>query len=43
MANAQEPTVFALFVHPEHEGQGIGRLLMVETERWLFAQGCQEI
>ncbi len=25
MANAQEPTVFALFVHPEHEGQGIGR------------------
>ena len=43
MANAQEATVFALFVRPECEGKGAGRRLMAETEEWLFAQGCKEI
>nr|WP_169148833.1 GNAT family N-acetyltransferase [Azoarcus sp. TTM-91] len=43
MANAAQATVFALFVHPDHEGRGLGRRLMAEAERWLFACGCAEI
>ncbi len=43
MANATDATVFALFVRPEYEGIGVGRLLMNEAEKWLFAQGCGEI
>jgi len=43
MANAAEATVFALFVRPAHEGHGLGRRLMEEAERWLFARGCEEI
>lgn len=41
MADAQEASVFALFVAPGHENQGLGRRLMREAEAWLFAQGCQ--
>lgn len=43
MADAAEQTVFALFVRPGHEGQGLGRRLMAAAEDWLFAQGCEEI
>ena len=43
MADASEATVFAMFVQPEYAGRGLGRRLMAESERWLFAQGCEEI
>ncbi|KIA79384.1 hypothetical protein QR66_16275 [Chromobacterium piscinae] len=44
MADAEEATVFAMFVLPEYEGRGIGRLLMREAEAWLFHdKGCEEI
>ncbi|OTP68840.1 Histone acetyltransferase HPA2 [Caballeronia sordidicola] len=43
MANATEATIFAVFVRPEYEGIGIGRLLMREAEQWLSTRGCGEI
>ncbi|WP_349571100.1 GNAT family N-acetyltransferase [Azotobacter salinestris] len=36
MADASKATVFAMFVHPRHEGRELGRLLMNEAEEWLF-------
>jgi GNAT superfamily N-acetyltransferase len=36
MADAQEGTVFAMFVRPGYEGRGLGRLLMAEAEAFLF-------
>src|SRR4030095_2243238 len=32
MANAPEATVFAMFVRPEFEGRGLGRILMQAAE-----------
>lgn len=43
MANADEGTVFAMFVRPGYERQGLGRRLMGEAEGWLFSRGWQEI
>ena len=43
MANAEEATVWAMFVRPEYEGRGIGRELMRLAEEWLFSRGCGEI
>jgi len=43
MADAARATVFAMFVRPDFEGRGLGRRLLTEAERWLFAQGCREI
>ncbi|MDR5813602.1 GNAT family N-acetyltransferase [Caballeronia sp. LZ033] len=43
MANAADATIFALFVRPEYEGIGVGRLLMNAAEQWLFSQACGEI
>lgn len=43
MANATEKTIFALFVLPDYEGRGLGRLLMKQAEQWLWSQGCQAI
>jgi len=43
MANAQNASVFALFVRPGHEGKSIGRHLMAQVESWLFQQGCATI
>lgn len=43
MADAALGTVFALFVRPGYEGRGLGRALLAEAERWLFARGWDEV
>ena len=42
MVDAEEATVFALFVRPDFEGQGLGRALLETAERWLAEQGVSE-
>ncbi|WPF82872.1 GNAT family N-acetyltransferase [Sanguibacter sp. 4.1] len=42
MVDAEEATVFALFVRPDVEGQGLGRALLETAERWLAEQGVSE-
>lgn len=36
MANNDEGCVFGMFVRPQFEARGLGRLLMAEAERFLF-------
>ncbi|QLH62336.1 GNAT family N-acetyltransferase [Serratia symbiotica] len=43
MADADNATIFALFVEPGFEGQNLGRNLMNEAEKWLAEMGCQQI
>ena len=43
IALPREATLWALFVDPEYDGQGIGSTLLKTAEDWLFAQGCTEI
>ncbi len=43
MADAEQGTIFAMFVRPGYENRGAGRALMRETEEWLFSQGRDEI
>lgn len=43
MADADSATVFALFVEPGFERQGIGRNLLDEAEKWLAERGCAQI
>lgn len=43
IALPKEATLWALFVDPEFDGQGIGSALLKTAEDWLFAQGCDEI
>ncbi|AHG19535.2 hypothetical protein Z042_07850 [Chania multitudinisentens RB-25] len=43
MADADKSTVFALFIEPGYERQGIGRKLMNEAEKWLTEMGCIQI
>ncbi len=43
MADAEEATVFAMFVAPGHENRGLGRRLMQAAEQWLFAQGVETV
>lgn len=43
MANADERTIFAMFVRPGYDGRGLGRALMAEAEAWLFGRGIDEI
>jgi GNAT superfamily N-acetyltransferase len=31
------------FVHPDHQGRGVGRELVSEAMNWLAAQGCAEV
>jgi GNAT superfamily N-acetyltransferase len=36
-------TIWALFVHPDHEGRGIGRNLLDRAVDWLWSQGATEV
>jgi len=35
--------IWALFVHPDHEGRGYGRKLHDEMVAWLWSQGLQRL
>lgn len=42
IADAEDGSLFALFVHPDHEGRGLGRALLRRAESWLASQGWRE-
>ena len=42
-ARIREADIWALFVDPEFEGQGIGTCLLDLATRWLLAAGVEEI
>jgi GNAT superfamily N-acetyltransferase len=39
----RDGNIWALFVDPEHEGRGYGRILHGVMVTWLFAQGCERL
>lgn len=41
--DGSKASIWALFVLPEQEGQGIGQRLLTLTTAWLFAQGAARI
>lgn len=43
IGNAQSGNVWALFVDPEHERRGYGRLLHDTMVQWLWAQGLDQL
>lgn len=43
VGNKDTASIWALFVDPEHEGNGYGRLLHDVVIEWLFAEGIQRI
>lgn len=43
VGDAQDGSVWALFVHPGHEGQGHGRRLHDVMVTWLREQGCDRL
>ena len=43
IGNQQTGNIWALFVDPDHEGQGIGRHLHDTMVAWLFAQGLPSL
>jgi GNAT superfamily N-acetyltransferase len=42
-ANRTDGSIWALFVHPEHEGRGLGKRLLELATDWLFALGFARI
>jgi GNAT superfamily N-acetyltransferase len=38
VGNKMTGNIWALFVHPDHEGKGVGRLLQAAMLQWLFAE-----
>ena len=38
-----EPCIWALFVHPQHEAQGVGHALYRQAEQWLWSLGVRKI
>lgn len=43
VGNKETGNIWALFVDPEAEGQGLGRQLHDEMTAWLFAQGLTKL
>jgi GNAT superfamily N-acetyltransferase len=43
VGTATTGNVWALFVHPDHEGRGYGRRLHERIVEWLWAQGLERI
>ncbi|MCX5478779.1 GNAT family N-acetyltransferase [Kaistia geumhonensis] len=43
IAEAEAGCIFAMFVLPDYEGMGLGRLLMAKAERFLFEAGCRDV
>ncbi len=43
IASATEKTILGIFVHPDFEGRGAGRMLMQTTENWFWSKGIDEI
>jgi GNAT superfamily N-acetyltransferase len=43
IGNAQSGNIWALFVHPEHERRGYGRLLHDTMIGWLWSQGLARL
>ena len=38
-----DANIWALFVHPDYEGRGLGRAVHDPMIAWLFAQGCSPL
>jgi GNAT superfamily N-acetyltransferase len=43
VGNAETGNVWALFVHPDHEGKGYGKKLQDAMVQWLFNQGLSRV
>lgn len=43
IGNAKTGNIWALFVEPEHEGQGHGKRLQAEMTAWLWSQGLKRL
>jgi GNAT superfamily N-acetyltransferase len=39
----EDPSIWALFVHPAHEARGIGNALHAAAVSWLWSQGAERI
>lgn len=43
VGNAETGNIWALFVHPDHEGKGYGKVLLGVMVNWLFEQGLKRL
>jgi GNAT superfamily N-acetyltransferase len=43
VGNSETGNIWALFVHPDHEGKGCGTALQGVMVQWLFAQGLTRL
>lgn len=43
VADLKNSEVWALFVHPKYQGQGIGSALLHTMVEWMFTNGCRQI
>jgi GNAT superfamily N-acetyltransferase len=43
IGNAENGNIWALFVHPDHERRGYGRLLHDAMVEWLFSRGLERL
>lgn len=43
IGNAANGSIWALFVHPDHERRGYGRLLHDSMVEWLFSRGLERL
>jgi GNAT superfamily N-acetyltransferase len=43
IGNAESGNIWALFVHPDHERRGYGRMLHETMVEWLFSRGLERL